>query len=56
LASALGAPGLAATADATLRLRLARSYADLRDALRREDWIAFGRAMDTLRRLASERF
>lgn len=55
LAVAMGEAVHSATADGSLRLRLTRLYADMRDALRREDWTAFGRAMEALRRLTSDR-
>lgn len=55
LAAAFGAPAHAAESDDRLRLRIARIYAALQDALRRSDWTAFGRAMSALRRLAVDR-
>jgi hypothetical protein len=51
LSVALGAAGRAALPDAGLRTRLARLYAELRDAQRRGDWVAFGRVMDSIGRL-----
>ncbi len=55
LASAFGAPSRAGETDARLRLRMARVYAAMQDALRHADWVAFGRAMAELRRLSTER-
>lgn len=55
LAAAFGAPAHTAGPDDHLRLRVARIYAALQDALRRADWIAFGRAMAELRRVTLDR-
>jgi hypothetical protein len=55
LTAAFGAPAHVADSDARLRLRIARVYAALQDALRRSDWNAFGRAMAELRNLTIER-
>jgi hypothetical protein len=55
LTAAFGASAHAANSDARLRLRIARVYAALQDALRRSDWNAFGRAMAELRNLTVER-
>jgi len=48
LVTALGAPSHPAGDDGAVRLRVARLYAELRDAMRRSDWSAFGRALDAL--------
>jgi uncharacterized protein len=52
LASALGlsptAPGVASAAPGDLRTRAESLYGEMRDALRRGDWGAFGRAFDAL--------
>jgi len=55
LAAVFGAPLRSAEVDGRLRLRVARVYAAMQDALRQGDWMAFGRAMAELRRLANER-
>jgi hypothetical protein len=55
LTAAFGASAHVANSDARLRLRIARVYAALQDALRRSDWNAFGRAMAELRNLTVER-
>jgi hypothetical protein len=44
-----------AAPDGQLRLRISRIYASLQQALRLNDWAAFGRALQELRRLSSER-
>ena len=54
LAAAFGQTTRSADADGRLRLRLARIYAQLQDALRAGDWTAFGRAMSELKRLSSQ--
>lgn len=51
MAVAMGEPVHALTSDGSLRVRVTRLYAEMRDALRRGDWTAFGRAMEALRRL-----
>jgi uncharacterized membrane protein (UPF0182 family) len=52
LAAALGlvapAPGAAAAAPADLHARAAALYSEMREAMRRGDWSAFGRALDAL--------
>jgi len=52
LAAALGvapdAQGGAATTPTDLRARVASLYGEMRDALRRGDWSAFGRAFEAL--------
>jgi len=48
LVTSLGAPSHPAGDDGTVRIRVARLYAELRDAMRRSDWNAFGRALDAL--------
>lgn len=55
LNAAFGAPAHPADPDSRLRLRIARIYASLQDALRHADWIAFGRAMSELRSLTTDR-
>jgi truncated hemoglobin YjbI len=55
LSAAFGAPAHATGGDDHLRLRIARIYAALQDALRRADWTAFGRAMAELRQLTVDR-
>ncbi len=55
LASAFGAPARLTEDDERLRLRIARIYAGLQDALRRGDWPAIGRAIDELGRLSARR-
>jgi hypothetical protein len=55
LAAAYGAPEHQAPADARLRLRIARIHAAMQEALRNADWVAFGRVMAELRKLASDR-
>jgi hypothetical protein len=42
------APGLASTTPADARARAETIYGEMRDALRRGDWSAFGRAFDAL--------
>jgi hypothetical protein len=54
LAAAYGATPRVPESDARLRLRIARVYEALQDALRRSDWAAFGRALAELRRLSSD--
>jgi len=54
LATSYGGVAQIPASDARLRLRLARVYEALQDALRRADWAAFGRAMAELRRLSSD--
>ncbi|HEY9517163.1 MAG TPA: hypothetical protein VIQ74_15905, partial [Gemmatimonadaceae bacterium] len=44
-------PGTAGTGD--LRTRVRRLYETMRDALRRGDWSAFGRAYDALGELSA---
>ena len=52
LAAALGlataAPGASAAAPGDLHARAAALYAEMREAMRRGDWTAFGRALDAL--------
>jgi uncharacterized protein len=52
LAAALGlatpAPGASATAPADVHARAAALYTEMREAMRRGDWSAFGRALDAL--------
>ena len=52
LAAALGlassAPGTPPAAPADMRARAAALYGEMRDAMRRGDWTAFGRALDAL--------
>lgn len=55
LAEAFGQGARPPDGDGRLRLRLARVYGQLQDALRQSDWAAFGRAMAELRRLSGER-
>ncbi len=55
LVVALGGPAHPTAADGSLRPRIARVYAEMQDALRRSDWVAFGRSMEALRRLAAPR-
>ncbi|MDQ8154337.1 MAG: UPF0182 family protein [Gemmatimonadota bacterium] len=51
LGVALGGAGREALPEAGLRTRLARLYAELQDARRRGDWVAFGRVIDAMGRL-----
>ncbi|MEK7239141.1 MAG: UPF0182 family protein [Gemmatimonadota bacterium] len=55
LVVALGGPPHPRTSDQGLRPRLARLYGEMQDAMRRGDWVAFGRAMEALGRVARER-
>jgi uncharacterized membrane protein (UPF0182 family) len=55
LTAVFGAPARENVPDNRLRLRIARIYAALQDALRRGDWAAIGRAIAELGRLASDR-
>ena len=55
LASMFGAPAHADATDGHLRIRIARIYAAMQEALRRSDWVAFGQAMAELRRLSIQR-
>ncbi|MHB1311372.1 MAG: UPF0182 family protein [Gemmatimonadaceae bacterium] len=48
LLTALGAPSHPAGSDGAVRIRVAKLYAELRDAMRRGDWNAFGRTLDAL--------
>lgn len=51
MAVAMGEPVHSVTADGSLRVRVTRLYEEMRDALRRGDWPAFGRAMEALGRM-----
>ena len=55
LVVAFGGPAHPEVPDGRLRPRIARLYAEMQDALRRNDWVAFGRAMESLRQLAESR-
>jgi uncharacterized membrane protein (UPF0182 family) len=55
LAVTMGAPGHPSATDRTLRLHVARLYAELRDAMRRGDWSAFGHALDALGQIVGQR-
>ncbi len=48
LARALGGSPPPSSADGAVRSRVARLYVDLREAMRRGDWRAFGQALDAL--------
>lgn len=53
LSIVMGAPARVAETDQQLRLHVTRVYAALQEALRRGDWVAFGRAMEDLKRLTA---
>jgi hypothetical protein len=55
LVTALGAPSHPAGDDGAVRIRVAKLYAELRDAMRRSDWSAFGRALDALGQVVGTR-
>jgi len=55
LVVAFGGPAHPTAADGSLRPRIARLYAEMRNALLRSDWVAFGRAMDALGRIVESR-
>jgi uncharacterized membrane protein (UPF0182 family) len=47
-------PGEPTTPPADLKAAAAAQYAAMRDALRRGDWVAFGRAFDALGRILGQ--